>query len=69
MQILGIILLITGAVLMLAGRNVAGSIPPHYDANEDDDFRALLGQVGKFLKMIGVLLIIGGMICIAIGIF
>lgn len=63
MKILGILLAITGAALFFAGKITAGSLPPNYSDDGDDGFLELLIRVGSFLKAIGGLFVIAGVIC------
>jgi len=69
MQILGIIILVTGIVLIVAGRNVSGNLPPNYQNTEDDGFLQLLQSMGKLVGGAGGILIVIGIICIVIGLW
>lgn len=62
MDILGIIIIIVGIALILAGRLTSRSLPPNYDANEDQGFLELLQSVGKMLAIVGIVFILGGIV-------
>lgn len=67
MQILGIIILVTGIVLILAARNVSCKLPPNYQDTEEDGFLQLLQSMGKLVGGAGGILMVIGIICIVIG--
>ena len=46
MNILAVILIVTGVVLMFVGTNLANHLPPNYQS-EDDDFLQLLLTMGN----------------------
>lgn len=66
MDVLGIIVIVVGVALTFAGRLTGRSLPPDYDEESDDGFKELLFGVGKVITMIGIVFIIGGIICIVI---
>lgn len=66
MNILAVILIVTGVVLLFVGKNVANHLPPNYQS-EDDDFLQLLQTMGNLVKGAGVVLLIIGVICLLIG--
>lgn len=68
MQILGIIILVTGIILLLVSKNISGNLPPNYQSAEDDGFLQLLQSMGKMVGGAGVFLVVIGVICILLGI-
>ena len=64
MAILGYIIIIVGIALVLVGRLTKRSLPPDYSAESDDGFSDLLSGVGKGIMVIGIIFIIGGIVCI-----
>ncbi len=68
MQILGIIILVTGIILFLVSKKISGNVPPNYQSGEDDDFLQLLQSMGKLVGGAGVFLVVIGVICILLGI-
>ena len=64
MKILGMIIMVVGAALILAGRNVAGNIPPDYQGEDDGSFLKLLQGMGKMLSIAGIIFILAGLVCI-----
>lgn len=67
MGILGIIMIVVGVTLLIAGRNVANSLPPNYQQEEDEEFLKLLQKVGKMLSAAGILFILVGILCLLFG--
>lgn len=67
MQILGIIVLLTGLVLILVGRNLPRNLPPNYQNTEDDGFLQLLESMGKLVGGAGIVLIVVGVVCMLLG--
>lgn len=67
MGILGIIMIVVGVTLLAVGRNVANSLPPNYQQEEDEEFLKLLQKVGKMLSAAGILLILVGILCLLFG--
>lgn len=65
MQILGIIVLLTGLVLVLVAGNLSHYLPPNYQ-NEDDGFTELMQSMGKLLGGAGGVLIAIGIVCILV---
>lgn len=63
MKILGIIIMVVGIALILAGRNVAGNVPPDYQGEDDGSFLKLLQGVGKMLSIAGVIFLLAGLVC------
>lgn len=63
MNILGIIIIITGLGLFFAGRLTKRGLPPNYDGASDDGFLELLCSVGKTLEIAGGIFIVIGVIC------
>ena len=59
MEILAIIVIITGLVLLIVGRNVPRYLPPNYQ-EEDDGFLQLLQTMGNLVKGAGVVLLVIG---------
>ncbi|MGN0438588.1 MAG: hypothetical protein ACI4F4_08710 [Lachnospiraceae bacterium] len=66
MNILGIILIITGMGLFFAGRLTKKSLPPDYDAVADDGFYELLCSVGRVLEIAGCIFVVIGILCVFI---
>lgn len=64
MQILGIIILVTGIILMLVSKNISGKLPLNYQNGEDDDFLQLLQSMEKLIAGVGIFLMVIGVICI-----
>ncbi len=62
MKILGIIVMVVGIALVLAGRLVERSLPPGYEENPDEDFLKLLQSVGKVLGGIGIFFLVAGIV-------
>lgn len=67
MGILGIIMIVVGVALMIVGRNVANSLPPNYQKEEDDGFLRLLQGMGRMLSVAGILFILVGILCLIFG--
>lgn len=67
MGILGIIMIVVGVALMIVGRNVASSLPPNYQEEEDDGFLRLLQGMGRMLSVAGILFILVGILCLIFG--
>lgn len=67
MGILGIIMIVVGVTLLIVGRNVANSLPPNYQQEEDDGFSRLLQGVGKMLSAAGIAFILVGILCLILG--
>lgn len=67
MGILGIIMIVVGVALMIVGRNVANSLPPNYQEEEDDGFLRLLQGMGKMISAAGILFILVGILCLIFG--
>ncbi len=67
MGILGIIMIVVGVALMIVGRNVANSLPPNYQEEEDDGFLRLLQGMGRMLSVAGILFILVGILCLIFG--
>lgn len=67
MGILGIIMIVVGVALMIVGRNVANSLPPNYQEEEDDGFLRLLQGMGRMLSVAGILFILVGIFCLIFG--
>ncbi len=67
MGVLGIIMIVVGVTLLIVGRNVANSLPPNYQQEEDDGFLKLLQGVGKMISVAGVLFILVGILCLLFG--
>lgn len=65
MEILAIIVIITGLVLLIVGRNVPRYLPPNYQ-EEDDGFLQLLQTMGNLVKDAGVVLLVIGVACLFI---
>lgn len=65
MMILACILIVTGLVLLVVGRNVTRYLPPDYQ-NEDDGFRQLLQTMGNLIKGVGIVLLLAGVVCLII---
>ena len=65
MEILAIIVIITGLVLLIVGRNVPRYLPPNYQ-DEDDGFLQLLQTMGNLVKGAGVVLLVIGVACLFI---
>lgn len=65
MEILAIIVIITGLVLLIVGRNVPRYLPPNYQ-EEDDGFLQLLQTMGNLVKGAGVVLLVIGVACLFI---
>lgn len=63
MKVLGIIIMVVGAALILAGRNVAGNVPPDYQGEDDGSFLELLQSMGKMLSIAGGLFVLAGLVC------
>lgn len=63
MEILAVIMIVTGLVLLVAGKNVANHLPPDYQS-EDDGFRQLLQTMGSLVKAAGVVLLMIGAVCL-----
>ncbi len=63
MTILGIILIIVGAVLLFIGKNFTRYLPPDYQ-NEEDGFLQLLQSMGNLLGGAGIVFLIAGFLCI-----
>lgn len=68
MQILGIIILVTGIILFLVSKKISGNVPPNYQSGEDDDFLQLLQSMGKLVGGAGIFLVVIGVLCILLGI-
>lgn len=64
MNILGIIIIITGLGLFFAGNITNKSLPPDYNAAADDGFFELLCSVGKVLKIAGCVFVVIGILCL-----
>lgn len=64
MNILGMIIVITGIALIFAGRLTRRSLPPDYHMDADDGFFKLLDSVAKFLERAGGVFVLIGMVCI-----
>ncbi|MDE6433767.1 MAG: hypothetical protein K2L07_06005 [Lachnospiraceae bacterium] len=64
MEILAVIMIVTGMVLLAAGKNVANHLPPDYQS-EDDGFRQMLQTMGGLIKGAGVVLLVIGMVSLA----
>ena len=62
MNILGIIIIITGMGLFFAGRLTKRSLPPDYDGSSDDGFLELLCSVGKTLEIAGGVFVVIGVL-------
>ncbi len=67
MGILGIIMIVVGVTFLAVGRNVANSLPPNYQQEEDEEFLKLLQKVGKMLSAAGILFILVGILCLLFG--
>lgn len=67
MEILAVIMIVTGLVLLVAGKNVANHLPPDYQS-EDDGFRQLLQTMGSLVKAAGVVLLVIGAACLLLAI-
>lgn len=67
MGILGIVMIVVGVALMIVGRNVANSLPPNYQEEEDDGFLRLLQGMGRMLSVAGILFILVGILCLIFG--
>ena len=67
MGVLGIIMIVVGVTLLIVGINVANSLPPNYQQEEDDGFLKLLQGVGKMISVSGVLFILVGILCLLFG--
>ena len=67
MQILGVIIIITGLILILVGRNVAISLPANYQNDENDDLPQLLQSMGKLIKGAGIVFLVAGAVCVLVG--
>lgn len=67
MGILGIIMIVVGVALMIVGRNVANSLPPNYQEEEDEGFLRLLQGMGRMLSAAGILFILVGILCLIFG--
>ena len=67
MGILGIIMIVVGVALMIVGRNVANSLPPNYQEEEDDGFLRLLQGMGRMLSVAGILFILVGILWLIFG--
>ncbi len=63
MEILGIIVIVTGIGLLFAGRITSRSLPPDYREEQEDGFLELLKTVGNVISAIGILFILGGLVC------
>lgn len=66
MRILGIIIMVVGAALILAGRNVAGNVPPDYQSEDDGSFLKLLQGMGKMLSTAGGIFLLAGIVCVVL---
>lgn len=64
MKILGIIIMVVGAALILAGRNVAGNVPSDYQGEDDGSFLELLRGMGKMLSIAGIIFLLAGVVCV-----
>ncbi|MCM1180604.1 MAG: hypothetical protein NC347_10140 [Clostridium sp.] len=64
MEILAVIMMVTGVVLLAAGKNVANHLPPDYQG-EDDGFRQLLQTMGGLVRGAGVVLFVIGAVSMA----
>ncbi len=65
MEILAVIIMGTGLVLLVAGKNVGNHLPPDYQS-EDDGFRQLLQTMGSIVRTAGVVLLVIGVVCMAV---
>lgn len=63
MKILGIIVIVVGIGLLFAGRITSRSLPPNYQEEQEDGFLELITTVGKVISGIGILFILGGIMC------
>ena len=68
MNILGVLIIITGLGLFFAGRITQKSLPPNYDRASDEDFFELLSGVGKTLEIAGGIFVVAGIICFMISV-
>lgn len=64
MKILGIIMIVVGVALLIVGRNVANSLPPNYQEEEDDGFLKLLQGMGKMISVAGIVFGLVGILCL-----
>lgn len=67
MQILGFIIIVVGLVLIIVGKNLARSLPPDYQEQEDDNFLELLQGMGSLLAKGGIVFCVAGILCIIAG--
>lgn len=65
MEILAIIVILTGLVLLIVGKNVPKYLPPNYQ-EEDDGFLQLLQTMGNLVKGVGMVLLVIGVVCLFI---
>lgn len=66
MQILGFIIIVVGIALVIAGKKVAGYLPPGFEEEADDGFAQMLLSMGKILMYAGTAFIAAGIIFVAI---
>lgn len=64
MDILGIIIIVVGLALLIAGRNMDRHLPPDYRSDEDDGFLQLLRSMGRLMSGMGIAFLIIGLCCI-----
>lgn len=68
MQILGVIVLLTGLVLILVARNLSRYLPPNYQETEDDGFLELMQSMAKLVGGAGAVLLVIGGVCVLVGV-
>ena len=67
MQILGIIAIVVGVTLILVGRSLHRYMPPDYNEDDKESVENALLSTGKMLGGIGVFFMVVGVVCIAAG--